>query len=47
MDIVKTVLRESCLHNILTSVIQHVHLLHEKNWVLDISDQYGSITILP
>jgi len=51
LDIVKnltTDLRESCLHNILTSVIQHVHLLHEKeDWVQDISDQYGSITLLP
>ena len=51
LDTVKnltTDLRESCLHNILTSVIQHVHLLHEKeDWVQDISDQYGSITLLP
>ena len=51
LDIVKnltTDLRVSCLNNILTSVIQQVHLLHEKeDWQQDISDKHGSITLLP
>jgi len=51
LDIVKsltTELRLSSLNNILTSVVEEIYLLHEKeDWVQDISDEYGSITSLP
>jgi len=51
LDIIKnltTDLRVSCLQNILTSVIQQVHILHEKeDWHQDVSDLHGSITLLP
>jgi len=51
LDIVKnltTELRLSSLNNILTSVVEEIYVLHEKeDWVQDISDEYGSITNLP
>ena len=51
LDIVKsltTELRLSSLNNILTSVVEEIYVLHEKeDWVLDMSDDYGSITNLP
>jgi len=51
LDIVKnltTELRLSSLNNILTSVVEEVYVLHEReNWVLDMSDNHGSITNLP
>ena len=51
LDIVKsltTELRLSSLNNILTSVVEEIYILHEKeDWVLDMSDVYGSITNLP
>jgi len=51
LDIVKnltTELRLSSLNNILTSVVEEIYILHEKeDWVQDVSDEYGSITNLP
>merc|ERR1712142_982330 len=51
LDIVKnltTELRLSSLNNILTSVVEEIYVLHEKeDWVQDVSDEYGSITNLP
>ncbi len=38
----------SGFNNILTSVVEEIYILHEKeDWVLDMSDVYGSITNLP
>ena len=43
LDIVKSLtseLRLSSLNNILTSVVEEIYVLHEKeDWVLDMSDQ--------
>ena len=51
LDIVKnltTELRLSSLNNILTSVVEEIYVLHEKeDWVLNMSDLHGSITNLP
>jgi len=51
LDIVKSLtseLRLSSLNNILTSVVEEIYVLHEKeDWVLDMSDEDGSITHLP
>lgn len=51
LDIVKaltTELRLSSLNNILTSVVEEIYVLHEReDWVQDVSDEHGSITALP
>ena len=51
LDIVKSLntdLRIQCLQVIFQTVIDEVHLLHEKeDWKQDITDQYGAITELP
>ena len=51
LDIVKSLgtdLRIQCLQVIFQTVIDEVHLLHEKeDWKQDITDQFGAITELP
>ena len=51
LDIVKSLgtdLRIQCLQVIFQTVIDEVHLLHEKeDWKQDIMDQFGTITELP
>ena len=43
-----TDLRIQCLQVIFQTVIDEVHLLHEKeDWKQDITDQFGAITELP
>ena len=51
LDIVKNLtseLRLSTLNNILTSVVEEIYVLHEKeDWILDMTDEHGAITNLP
>jgi len=51
LDIVKsltTELRLSSLNNILSSVIEEIYALHEReDWAQDVSDEHGCITALP
>lgn len=51
LDIVKnltTELRLACLNSILSSLVEEIYILHEKEtWAEDISDEYGAVTSLP